>query len=194
MSRRRRLLNKLVTERIAALILSHFPLLSVSHLSRIHQTPFFRNVVPRFCHPNLFVTFPKIIHNADFEVHLRSFSVTASSLKFATLPELIIGGGYLKVFLTGFEGQNTCSLTTTYICHRKTIHNIAFTRLSPHLGVHKEVSVTPQNMKIWEIHLWRLPASPWLNTLFCIRSKTSVASGRQSSRSSTPDPWDFAQI
>ena len=38
--------------------------------SRVHQTPHFsENVEHRFCHQNLFVTYPTTIHHANFLVH-----------------------------------------------------------------------------------------------------------------------------
>ena len=50
---------------------------------RVHQTPhFFKNVVPCSCHQNLFVTYPKTIHHANFEEYLSSSRGSASPLKF----------------------------------------------------------------------------------------------------------------
>ena len=41
--------------------------------NRVHQMPHFsKNVGHLFCHQNVFVTYPKTIHHASFEVYLKS--------------------------------------------------------------------------------------------------------------------------
>ena len=48
---------------------------------------FSKNVEHCFCHQNLFVTYPKTIYHANFEVHLRSSRGSASILNLANSPE-----------------------------------------------------------------------------------------------------------
>ena len=55
---------------------------------RVHQTPHFsKNAEHCFCHQNLFITYRKTIYYENFEVHLRSSRVSASTLKLAKFPE-----------------------------------------------------------------------------------------------------------
>ena len=59
----------------------------VNDRPRVHQTPhFFKNVLPRSCHQNLIVTYPKTIHHVNFEVHLNSSRGSASRSKFPHRP------------------------------------------------------------------------------------------------------------
>ena len=61
---------------------------SFTWLVCIKRPTFQKNVEHCFCHQNLFVTYPsKTIYHANFEVHLKSSTGSAFTLKFAKFPE-----------------------------------------------------------------------------------------------------------